>query len=36
MDGRFVTILIAAGLIYLLSVLLDCEFKDGVDRHPGE
>ena len=36
MDGSFVTILMAAGLIYLLSVLLGCEFKLGVDRHLGD
>ncbi len=36
MDRGFVTILMAAVLVYLLSVLLNCEFKVGVDRRLGE
>jgi hypothetical protein len=36
MDRGFVTILMAAFLVYLLSVLLNCEFKVGVDRRLGE
>jgi hypothetical protein len=32
MDGSFVTILTAAVLVYLLSVVLKCEVKLGIDR----